>query len=112
MAASFEIYGPTSYTGKRGIDWWSPCRAIDEPPTDPKRHADFVARGEQWVAANFPPWLLALAHCGMSLFTDGQHISIALPSLEGPPRLVMHIIGVIDPAAQPLPMGQEGRSLQ
>lgn len=104
--ATVETYGATPFRPIGRLDWQSPYREIDAG-----KHADAVAKAERWLGEN-APWLIALARLGgLPLFTDGVVIALSLPSLEGPPRMITHLISVIDVSVQPVPPTSAG-SLQ
>ncbi len=107
MAAHIEVYGATEFEAP-GLHWCSPFRALGEPPTNATRHAAIVEKAECWLGEHLP-WVRAAGQAyGFYLFCDGSEISLLLPGEQSPPRMAMHLIGVIDAAVQPAPPAAEG----
>lgn len=111
MAAHIEVYGATEFEAP-GLHWASPFRALGEPPTDATRHALIVEKAEGWLGENLP-WVLAAAKVyGLYLHSDGAAIFLVLPGEGSPPRMAMHLIGVIEPIRPVPPAEVQGGPLQ
>ncbi|WP_395701216.1 hypothetical protein [Aquabacterium sp.] len=102
MAAHIDVYGASEFEAP-GLHWSSPLRAFGEQPTDSVGHAAIVEKAESWLRENLP-WVLAAAKVyGLYLHCDGAAIFLVLPGEGAPPRMAMHLIGVIEGAEQALP---------